>query len=326
MNPLRLWRNRGAARVLSPELEAAARAKRARDHLARKRERERGRLERERQRHELGAERRATLRVLSIVCFVGAMAIGAKFATPIASGLWLDAQPVEAVAVQGGHALSSSYIAASAIGQSAALGADAGAFVGVPIAALDADRVRENLEAEPWIKSARALRLPTGTLVVRVVEKDAVARWQVEGMLELVDERGVRFPGALAAGGALPLVQGAPEANGALPGDALEILREVARHNALASDPSALTLYLPGLVPDENILDGQGGLRGSPSGYVLEVGLAGPRALLGRRQFAQRIARLASLLDEHQETVRAAGLIDLRYADRAVLGAEPVSG
>ncbi len=175
----------------------------------------------------------------------------------------------------------------------------------------------------PWVESARVLRLPTGTLVVRVSERRAVARWHPDeaASVDLVDERGARFAGALEPGGPLPLVRGEADVTGALPEEALEILRELGRHAALSGDPSALTLHLPGLVRRED-----GALQGSASGYVLELGAAGPRALLGRRLFSQRVARLAALLEEDAAMVQSAQLIDLRYADRLVLRTEPVSG
>ena len=72
--------------------------------------------------------------------------------------------------------------------------------------------------------------------------------------------------------------------------------------------------------------DADGVMRGSPSGFVLQLGEEGPRALLGRRLLSQRVARLASLLDHGEETVATARLIDLRYADRAVLLTVPASG
>ena len=53
---------------------------------------------------------------------------------------------------------------------------------------------------------------------------------------------------------------------------------------------------------------------------------AADRAVLGRRLLAQRIARLAALLDSDESTLEGARWIDLRYADRAVLRTEPVSG
>jgi hypothetical protein len=195
------------------------------------------------------------------------------------------------------------------------------------------------LVASPWIESARVLRLPTGTLVVRVEERSAIARWQMsaepssaDGSIsadgptpatnsDWIDEAGNHFVGPDAPGRALPLVRGEAFGIDALSEDALLILTELTQHASLTEDPAAITLHLPGLIADED-----GVLRGSPAGFVLEIGNDGPRALLGRRLLPQRVARLASLLDQANETVRTATLIDLRYADRAVLSTESTSG
>ena len=312
MNPLRPQRPRRPSRTASPELASAARAKRARDHLARKRERERVRLERERQRQQIRRGRLRTLTILSPLLFLGAIFAGTKLAQPVAEALWLRGKPLRTVAVQGAVALSPQIVAAGA-----------GGLVGRSLDAIDPDSVERAVLANPWVESARALRLPTGTLVVRVAERRAIARWHPDeaASIDLVDERGDRFAGALEPGGPLPLVRGEADVTGALPVEALEILDALKRHAALAGDPSALTLHLPGLVRRED-----GALSGSASGYVLQLGAAGPRALLGRRFFSQRVARLAALLEEDAAMVQSAQLIDLRYADRLVLRTEPVSG
>lgn len=310
MNPLRRLRSRSTRRARAPEIESAARSKRARDHLAKKRQRERERLVRERSRSEISAGRRRALRVLTPILFLAALALGTRLATPLAEWFWLGGSRLETVAVQGAHALPPRLVAASA-----------GAIAGTPLGVLDPDEIQQALVADPWIESARALRLPTGTLVVRVVERKAIARFASGDSLELVDDAGSRFAGTIALGGPLPRVKGELADEGVLPESALEILQEIGRYAALADDPSAITLHLPG---EET--DAAGVARLRPEGFVLEVGHDGPRALLGRRLFAERVARLASLLDHNEETVQAARLIDLRYADRAVLRTEPASG
>jgi len=320
MNPLRrlLWRINGRPRLRAPEVEAAARAKRARDHLARKRERERHRLSRERTRHEIEVQRLRLLRIASPIAFALAAWLGATFSAPISQFTLLGNVATERVAVQGADTLSSAAIAAAT-----------GLSAGVPLGAVDPAGVEASLVAHPWIEEARAIRLPTGTLVVGVVEQDAIARWRGADDLAWVDPSGSRFANATPEPqasarfnpGALPTIEGEPEAGDALSKDALLILREVRKHAALAADPAALTLHLPGL--DTN---SEGILRASPAGFVLQVGQEGPRALLGRRLLSQRVARLAALLEHDEETARAARLIDLRYADRAVLRTAPASG
>ena len=310
MNMIKRLISGKSIRRRSLERETAARARRARDHLEKKRDRERTRLARDRARHETSVSRRRTLRVLSPVLFVAAFAIGSQIAPLLVEKIWLQTKVIDRVAVQGAVALTPADIAASA-----------GALEGLPLSQIDPQQVAEQLAADPWIESARALRLPSGTLVVRIVEREAIARWQIGGRTDLIDPEGSRFAGAIEPGGPLPTVEGDTLDQGLLPSEALAILEAVAQHASLTRDSNAIRLYLPGLEADA-----EGILRGSTSGYVLELGAEGPRALLGRRLFSQRVARLASLLDHDEDAIQAAALIDLRFADRAVLRTESTSG
>lgn len=310
MNMIKRLISGKSIRRRSLERETAARARRARDHLEKKRDRERARLARDRARHETSVSRRRTLRVLSPVLFVAAFAIGSQIAPLLVEKIWLQTKVIDRVAVQGAVALTPAAIAASA-----------GALEGLPLSQIDPQQIAEQLAADPWIESARALRLPSGTLVVRVVEREAIARWQIGGRTDLIDPEGSRFAGAIEPGGPLPTVEGDTLEQGLLPSEALAILEAVAQHASLTRDSNAIRLYLPGLETDA-----EGILRGSTSGYVLELGAEGPRALLGRRLFSQRVARLASLLDHDEDAIQAAALIDLRFADRAVLRTESTSG
>lgn len=297
-----------------PKSDAAAREKRARDHLARKRRQERTRLERERGREE-AAERSARVRgVFGPILFFGAIVLGMALAKPITQQLLMRDMPLETIAVQGAAALSPEAIARQT-----------GLRAGEPLDSIDPAAIRDALAARPWVESVRTLRLPNRTLVVSVIEREAIARWQDLDSTEqeLIEPDGSRFAGTLKEGGPLPLVQGTAAEGPTLPSDALEILDALSQHASLRSDPSALTLHLPGVRAGT-----EGALVGSQTGYVLQIGESGPRALLGRRLLAQRIARLAALLDHEEATVSSAGLIDLRYADRAVLRTEetPASG
>lgn len=295
----------------------AARAKRARDHLARKRQRERERLERERSRVEIDAHRQRLRGILTPLLFGLALGLGILFAQPVSERLFLHQASLERVAVQGARALSPATIAR-----------DAGLRAGQRLATIDGARLREGLTAEPWIASARTLLLPTGTLVISVVERRAIARWRLDeaSAIELIDQDGAPFAGALEPGGDLPLVRGEVSPHGGLPDEALEILQAVRRHAPFADDPTTLTLHLPampsGAADDDSSVDPD-----QQSGYVLEIGEGGPRVLLGRRLFSQRVARLAALLEYEEAALQDARWVDLRFADRAVLRAgQPASG
>ena len=193
MNMIKRLISGKSIRRRSLERETAARARRARDHLEKKRDRERTRLARDRARHEISVSRRRALRVLSPVLFVAAFAIGSQIAPLLVEKIWLQTKVIDRVAVQGAVALTPAAIAASA-----------GALEGLPLSQIDPQQVAEQLAADPWIESARALRLPSGTLVVRVVEREAIARWQIGGRTDLIDPEGSRFAGAIEPGGPLP--------------------------------------------------------------------------------------------------------------------------
>lgn len=299
-------------RASSGAVAAAKRAKRARDHLARKRRQERQRIEREHRRAASSGSRALVRSVLTPILFALAFLIGVAAAPSLSEIFLFRPARLERVAVQGAVALTPLAIARKASVEA-----------GRPMDTIDPEEIRDTLAAEPWIESVRTLRLPTGTLLISVVERHAVARWQTarSSDTELIDERGQRFAGAIELGGPLPLVLGTIEADGSLPAAVIEILELVGRHASLSSDPMNLTLHLPDRqtnnIGTESRLD---------SGYVLQIGEDGPRAVLGNHFFPRRVARLAALLESEESKLKNARWIDLRYADRAVLRTEPASG
>jgi len=239
------------------------------------------------------------------------IALGLGFAAgrPLYERFGLPHAPFARVAVIGADVRAPESIARALLGHA-----------GAPIDRIGRAQVEALVLADPWIESVASLRLPTGTLLVHVVERQAVARFQrsPESEIALVDPAGRSFLGNVEAGGALPLVAGAPgddapNDDAPLSPTALEIVAELRKHAGLSEDLAALTLHLPT------------GDADAP-GYVLEIGRAGPRALLGETFLKRRIARLATLLAQRDALLAQASVIDLRYADRAVLRAEPTSG
>jgi cell division septal protein FtsQ len=309
-------KNRGGAHVPDATIAAEARAKRARDHLARKRRQELRRRQRERGRAESASSRAKMRGIVTPLLFGLAFVSGLVFSSPLSEIFLYRGSPLERIAVQGASTLTPNAIAMS-------LGIEAGRSLDT----LDPTKLRDAIKSEPWIESIRSLRLPGGTLIISVLEREAVARWRPDasGEVALVDDRGKRFSGRVEPGGPLPLVLGSFDENVDLPASAIEILEELRRHVVLADDPSALTLHLPGRlgIHSDKTSDRPVETR---SGYVLQVGEEGPRALLGKSFLQQRVARLAALLESEESQRNGARLIDLRYADRAVLQTEPVSG
>lgn len=277
-----------------------------------------------------------------------AFGLGFAVARPLFEHAWLPRIPLARVAVVGSSVRTPDSIAAALLSNA-----------GAPLDRLDAALVEARVLQDPWIESAQSFRLPTGTLLVRVVERRAIARYQPdpEAEIRLLDPTGRPFAGSVGLGGALPLVEGPVDGEETLSPATLEILAELRRHADLARDPMALTLHLPGSVAiarglearsrpaaeEADLASQAGGLPfsqgGAPeptpvvedslageSGYVLEIGREGPRALLGQSFLKRRIARLAALLGRPDALVAGARIIDLRFADRAVLRTEPTSG
>lgn len=299
------------------------------------------------------------------------LALGLGFAAGrlLFEHVWLPRVPLARVAVAGTSVRTPDSIAQALLDNA-----------GAPLDRIDAAHVAALVTADPWIESVESFRLPTGTLLVRVVERQAIARYQPEPEVEpvLLDPAGRPFAGNVGLGGALPLVEGPVDGDQTLSSETLEILEELRRHEDFARDPMALTLHLPGSVAiargleprrrsvglaggedraggngwdtapsfsEGGMLLGESGEDGASTasdasdgsvavndslagetGYVLEIGREGPRALLGQSFLKRRIARLAALLGQRDALVAGARVIDLRFADRAVLRTEPTSG
>lgn len=293
-----------------------------------------------------------------------ALGLGLAASRPLFEHVWLPRVPLARVAVVGTSVRTPDSIAQALLDSA-----------GAPLDRIDPEYVVARVTEDPWIESAESFRLPDGTLLVRVVERRAIARYQTEpeAAVALLDPAGRPFMGTVDLGGALPLVEGPVDGDQALSSATLEILEELRRHEDFARDPMALTLHLPGsvaiargLAPRRRSEAGLGGLDAGDatgwdaatpfsqadsllaetgdadaasadasgagdtlageSGYVLEIGREGPRALLGQSFLKRRIARLAALLAQRDALVAGARVIDLRFADRAVLRTEPTSG
>jgi cell division septal protein FtsQ len=279
---------------------------RARDHLERKRAQERKRREREQRRGEKTFQGALLQRLIGPFALGMGFIAGAVASYPFIDDVLLRDAQLARVEIDGNHVLTPDAIVAAA-------GLEAGASLGT----LDSLALAARLEEDPWIESARTLRLPDGGLLIRVEERRVVARWQAtpESDHVLIDPRGRAFVGRtpeIDDALELPLVRG-PHAGEALPGELLEILEALDRIPSFRESPSQWSVELPGK-------------KEAHEGYVLQVGAEGPRVLIGQTLLRERIARLASLLENVELELDASKSIDLRYADRAVLQTEPASG
>ncbi len=193
----------------------------------------------------------------------------------------------------------------------AELVAAAGVAPGDDLRGIDAAGVARRVAGHAWVRSARAVRLPTGTLVLAVEEREP--RAVLAGpQPRAVDAEGNPFaPVARDAFPELPRVASrAPVA----PGQPSPALAAAVR---LAERLAGL-----GLPPAAEVAIGSGD---DPGGSALRLRGLAPRFLLGRDPDAA-LVRLARLVDSGPPQLLLAATVDLRFQDQAVLRHEPLPG
>ena len=81
---------------------------------------------------------------------------------------------------------------------------------GTPILALDPAEAQARLEALPWVSRAAIERRLPRVIYLRLVEREPLALWQLDGKVSVIDQNGERIPGVRPSNFAgLPLVVGA---------------------------------------------------------------------------------------------------------------------
>lgn len=107
---------------------------------------------------------------------------------------------------------------------------------GTPILAFDPRAARRRLEELPWIERAEVERRLPDHIFVRLHEREAMALWQLDRKLRLIDGNGDVIAGVEAKGfGHLPLVVG-PDAAEHAP----QVLQMLGQERVLAQQVSAL--------------------------------------------------------------------------------------
>ena len=207
------------------------------------------------------------------------VAAAVVIAAAIQGGLYLRSIPVQQIRVTGELA----YTRAEAI-QEIVQPALRGGFLGA-----DLLRIRESVEALPWVYRATVRRRWPAALELHVVEQLAIARWGDQGFLNHGGE--IFSSSTVEDQQSLPLLQG-PE------GTAQELAAEYLRLTAL--------LQPLGLTVSALHLDTRGQLEAELDG--------GLRILMGNRDFHERMRRFTAVYREHLAD-RGAGIerIDLRY-------------
>ena len=173
------------------------------------------------------------------------------------------------------------------------------AGLGTPILSVSPMRVKQQLEALPWVRSAVIERRLPGTLYIRLVERKPLALWQHGGKLELLDHAGSVIPVTrLDRFAKLPLVVGEGAAS-----HAAELLE------MLASDPDLGSRVTAAI----RVGDRRWNLRIDNATDVL---LPADEAASAWSQLA-RLERSSAILKREVLTV------DLRLPDRLVLRVSP---
>ena len=269
------------------EQEAQRRRARANQHL-------------DRLRNRRGEPTRAT-RVLPVarwVWLVGALGLA------LVMGAWIgdDALArggagwqVSAIEVQGATHLSGAEIARAA-----------GIAVGDGYAAADPRRLAGSLRQNAWIAEAGAARLPGGTVVLRVREREPLAVIEGRGGPLGVDAEGRPFA-VLDARDAKDLPRLRCEST-PLPGEPDSRIAEAIR--VARSFPSR------GLALPREIALGK---EADPEGLVLRLPGMEARFVLGVKDLDARVGMLAELLAKRPAEVAEAASVDLRFLGQAVL-------
>lgn len=278
-------RRAGARDVVRRERLARARRQRARAHW-------------QRQRAARSVPRPGRGSAVAVVA--AALAAGVALGDGlVARWTGLAERPLERIAVRGASHLTPLAVArAAAVAPGSALGE------------LEPEAVARALAGHEWIASARALRLPGGTLVLDVVEREPAARVAIGGESWAVDRDGRPFARlrAEAEPGLTEIVAG-----GELrPGEPDRRLAEAVR----------LARRLPelGLAPPRQV---EVAPEGDARGYALRLAAPDTSVVLGREDPAERLDGFARLFALRPGDVAAAAEIDVRFAGQSVLRGAP---
>ena len=270
------------------EREARRRRERARQHLDRIRN-ERGHSPR----------RRARLRLPmgpgeSLLLVFGAFLAGMLTGEDTIANLG-DAWRVERVEVLGAKRLAGSEVADAA-----------GVALGSAWDMVEPARTRQALTEHAWVADAEVARLPGGTVVLEVQEREPMAVIEARSGPLGVDAEGRPFA-VLEAEEAEQLPRLRCDRTPP-PGEPDERLAQAIR---IARSLPERGLDLPEEIAVGDELD--------PEGVVLRLPGLQARVVLGNESFDERVDLLAELLAQRKTEVEASTQVDLRFAGQAVL-------
>lgn len=225
--------------------------------------------------------------------------LGVAFGAPVAE--WLlgaDGRPIHTLAVHGASQLDADTVAQRS-----------GIARGAALADVEASAVASALEAEPWILHARALSLPTGTVVLAIEERVAAALTTHAGTHYAVDRSGHAFAAVSSADHPrLPHIEAAEAPTAGADARFAQAISLAERLPAYGIDTQATILV---------------SAADDPEGFSLKLPGVPARIVLGPEP-ESRLAPLAELVAKRPDAVAMATDIDLRFANQVVLRTAPV--
>jgi len=213
----------------------------------------------------------------------------------------------ETTTLEGAFALGTISVDGNHRASAAELVAATGLTAGTPLLDVDVETVQAVVESHPWIQRARVVRVPPSVVIVSVVER--------EPLLVAAEEGGEPW---LVDGTGLPFAPATPDDVASLPWlVAPHALRERVASTELARG-AALALALRGTTLSDGA-EIHVAPPPDPEGLSLLVAGIRGRVVLGHGDLAEKLRRLERLRMAGLPETPAAGVIDLRFADRAVL-------
>jgi cell division protein FtsQ len=174
-----------------------------------------------------------------------------------------------------------------------------GAERGMAILAFDPFAAKQRLEKLSWVRAATVERRLPDTIYLRLVEREPLALWQVEGKLALIDREGVVITHEhLGRYAELPLIVGDDAAPRA------EAILEILRARPVVAEATSATIRVSGRRWDLKLKDG----------VIVQLPEAGE---------ARAVARLAELIARDRILERDVIAIDMRLPDRLVVRTRP---
>lgn len=256
------------------------------------------------------SRRRMTRRARILLTCLALAAAGLTGALAIRSGL----VRLGASRLDEALALQTISIEGNRRANAAELVAVSGLTAGMPLPDVDVDTVRALVETHPWVQRARAVRVPPSVVIVSVVEREPlVVATGPDGPPWLVDATGLPFtPASPDDVASLPWLV-APHAV-----TERVATTELARGAALALALRGSTLFEGAEIHVAPPPD--------PDGLSLLVSGLRARIVLGHGDLSEKLRRLERLRAAALPETTDALVIDLRFADRAVLRSATAPG